>query len=67
MTPVACPAVGSLATKLGVTKIWGDLTDNDVEKAAGRRSRLVGIIQEKHGKSHAEAWRELNRVIGKVF
>ncbi len=46
---------------------WGDLTDNDVEKAAGRRSRLVGIIQEKYGKSHAEAWREVNRVIGKVF
>ena len=48
-----------------VRETWGQLTDNDVEKIAGRRSRLVGLLEEKYGKSRAEAWREVNRLIGK--
>lgn len=46
---------------------WGRLTDNEVETTAGRRSRLVGLIQERYGKSQAEAWNEVNQVVGKFL
>jgi uncharacterized protein YjbJ (UPF0337 family) len=33
---------------------WGLLTDDDIEKAAGRREQLEGIIQERYGISKDE-------------
>jgi uncharacterized protein YjbJ (UPF0337 family) len=44
-----------------VKKWWGDLTDDDLDKIAGERDKLVGRLQERYGyaKEYAEA--ELNR------
>lgn len=39
---------------------WGELTDDDIEKVAGKRDELVGILQEKYGHSQEEAEREVN-------
>jgi len=35
---------------------WGNLTDDDLEKAAGKSDALVGLLQQKYGytKEHAE-------------
>jgi uncharacterized protein YjbJ (UPF0337 family) len=34
---------------------WGKLTDDDFEKAAGRKDELVGMIQERYGIARDEA------------
>ncbi len=39
---------------------WGDLTDDEVEQAAGNREKFVGILQEKYGKSRQDVERELD-------
>jgi uncharacterized protein YjbJ (UPF0337 family) len=40
---------------------WGKLTDDDLDKAAGKSDQLIGLLQQKYGytKEHAEA--EYNR------
>jgi uncharacterized protein YjbJ (UPF0337 family) len=39
---------------------WGKLTDNDLQKTAGRRDQLVGLIQERYGIAKDEAERQAN-------
>lgn len=39
---------------------WGKLTDDDLTRAEGDRDKLVGIIQERYGKTKEEAERELD-------
>ncbi len=34
---------------------WGKLTDDDLDRIAGKRDQLVGKLQEAYGKSKAEA------------
>ena len=34
---------------------WGQLTDDDVDVIAGRRDRLVGMIQQRYGTLKEEA------------
>jgi uncharacterized protein YjbJ (UPF0337 family) len=34
---------------------WGKLTDSDLQKAAGRKDELVGLIQERYGIARDEA------------
>src|SRR5690606_8584148 len=34
---------------------WGDLTDDDLDRAAGERDQLVGRIQERYGLAKEEA------------
>jgi len=34
---------------------WADLTDDDLKKAEGGKDHLVGVIQEKYGKTKEEA------------
>jgi uncharacterized protein YjbJ (UPF0337 family) len=38
-----------------VKEQWGDLTDDDLDRIAGKRDQLVGRIQEKYGISKDEA------------
>lgn len=42
---------------------WGKLTDDDLDRIAGNRERLLGEIQERYGKSKEEAKREVNDFI----
>ncbi len=39
---------------------WGKLTDDDLDRVEGSRDELVGMIQERYGKSRDEAEREVD-------
>ncbi len=39
---------------------WGDLTDDDVERIAGKRDEFIGVLQEKYGRTRAEAEQEVD-------
>ncbi|MBM4026134.1 MAG: CsbD family protein [Planctomycetes bacterium] len=41
-------------------KKWGKLTDDDLDKVEGSRDELVGVIQEKYGKSKDAAEKEVD-------
>jgi uncharacterized protein YjbJ (UPF0337 family) len=38
---------------------WGELTDDDLNRVEGNYQELVGIVQEKYGRSRAEAEAEV--------
>jgi uncharacterized protein YjbJ (UPF0337 family) len=40
---------------------WGRLTDDDLDRIAGQKDRLVGLVQEKYGQSREEAEREVEQ------
>lgn len=40
---------------------WGKLTDDDFEKIAGKKDRLVGVLQEKYGYTREAAQQEIDR------
>jgi uncharacterized protein YjbJ (UPF0337 family) len=40
---------------------WGKLTDNDLDRAAGKFEVLVGLLQEKYGYSRQQATNEIDR------
>lgn len=41
-----------------VREKWGDLTDDEIDQIAGRRSQFIGLMQKKYGvaKEEAESW-----------
>ena len=39
---------------------WGDLTDDELDRAEGKRDSLVGLIQERYGRARDEAEREVD-------
>jgi uncharacterized protein YjbJ (UPF0337 family) len=43
-----------------VQKLWGNLTDDDFQRAKGDFNQLIGIIREKSGKTQEEIERQLN-------
>ena len=49
--------------KRKVRQKWGDLTDDDLTRIAGKRDELIGLIQERYGRSRAEAEREVNEFL----
>ncbi len=40
---------------------WGKLTDNDLDRAAGKFEVLVGLLQEKYGYSRQSAADEIDK------
>ena len=46
-----------------VREWWGKLTDDDLEKAAGRADQLIGLLQQKYGYTKVQAEEEFNRRI----
>jgi uncharacterized protein YjbJ (UPF0337 family) len=40
---------------------WGKLTDNDLDRIAGRRDQLIGRVQERYGVAKEEAERQVRR------
>lgn len=40
---------------------WGKLTDDDLEKIAGNRDRLLGMLQQKYGYTRQAAEQEVDR------
>lgn len=39
---------------------WGELTDDDLDVAEGKKDYLIGKIQAKYGKSKEEAQKEVD-------
>ena len=44
---------------------WADLTDDDLKKAEASRDHLVGVIQEKYGKTKDEAHEQVQAFCNK--
>ena len=40
---------------------WGDLTDDDLERAAGKADQLIALLQQKYGYTREKAEQEFNR------
>lgn len=40
---------------------WGKLTDDDFERIAGQKDKLVGLLQEKYGYAREQAQHEVER------
>ena len=45
---------------------WGELTDDDLDRAAGDREKFEGVLQERYGKSKEEVRREVDQWMNKV-
>jgi uncharacterized protein YjbJ (UPF0337 family) len=45
---------------------WGQITDDELEKAAGNAEQIVGLLQQKYGYTHERAEEEFNRRIKEV-
>jgi len=43
-----------------VQQQWGNLTDDDLDVAAGRRTELAGKIQKRYGLAKDEAERQID-------
>ncbi len=41
-------------------KQWGKLTDDDLDKIAGERDKLIGRVQERYGMAQDEAERRVD-------
>jgi uncharacterized protein YjbJ (UPF0337 family) len=42
---------------------WGELSDDDLDRAEGERNQIVGLLQEKYGYARAEAEAKLNEFL----
>ncbi|QUJ75484.1 CsbD family protein [Sulfitobacter albidus] len=51
--------------KGNVQQHWGELTNDDLDKAEGSREALVGRIQERYGKAKEEAEREIDEFLAR--
>jgi uncharacterized protein YjbJ (UPF0337 family) len=46
----------------GELKIWwGKLTDDDVDRIAGQKDKLIGLLQERYGYTHEQAEQEVEQ------
>jgi len=39
---------------------WGDLTDDELDRVAGRRDKFLGLLQERYGYAREEAERQVD-------
>lgn len=45
---------------------WGELTDDDLDQAAGNAEQIVGLLQQKYGYTRERAEQEFNRRLEEV-
>ena len=45
---------------------WGELTDDDLEKASGNADQIIGILKQKYGYTREAAKKEFNRWLERV-
>lgn len=43
-----------------VRERWGKLTDDDLDKIAGKRDQLIGTIQQKYGEARDQAAKQVS-------
>jgi uncharacterized protein YjbJ (UPF0337 family) len=54
--------VGKWKQVRGEAKVWwGKLTDDDLDKVAGRFEMFIGLLQEKYGYTRVQAEREIEQ------
>ena len=46
-----------------VKEKWGDLTDDDLDQAAGKRDQLIAKVQARYGYERDRAERELDELV----
>jgi uncharacterized protein YjbJ (UPF0337 family) len=51
--------------KGGIQKAWGDLTEDELDKTEGDRTKISGMLQKKYGMKQEEAESKLNDIFGK--
>ena len=39
---------------------WGEITDDEAEKAEGNRDKMIGLVQKKYGVAREEAERQVD-------
>jgi uncharacterized protein YjbJ (UPF0337 family) len=44
-----------------VRQWWGKITDDDLEEIAGRKDKLLGMLQERYGYTRERAEEEVNQ------
>ena len=49
-----------------IKEMWGQLTDDEVDKIEGRCDRLAGILQERYGYTRQEAEKSINDFLDHV-
>lgn len=49
--------------KGGVRKLWGELSDDDLEETKGEMTSIAGLIQRKYGESKAEVEYKLDHLL----
>jgi uncharacterized protein YjbJ (UPF0337 family) len=49
-----------LQIKGKVREQWGKLTNDDVDQIQGNAEQLIGMVQERYGRSREQAEREVN-------
>lgn len=45
---------------------WGELTDDELDQAAGERERLEGLVQKRYGKTKEAAREEVDAWLSDV-
>jgi uncharacterized protein YjbJ (UPF0337 family) len=40
---------------------WGELTDDDLDRAGGKAEQIIGLLQEKYGYTRERAEKEFDR------
>ncbi|MEI7850109.1 MAG: CsbD family protein [Chloroflexota bacterium] len=40
---------------------WGKLTDDDLDRVAGKYDSFIGLLQEKYGYTHEQATNEIHK------
>ncbi|MCL4826232.1 MAG: CsbD family protein [Caldilinea sp.] len=53
--------------KGNVQQVWGELTNDDLDRIQGRYEELVGLVQERYGRSRAEAEAEVREFLNKYL
>ena len=52
--------------KGSIRQQWGKLTDDDLEVIAGKRDRLIGMVQERYGYAKEEAQRRADEWVSSL-
>ena len=49
-----------------IQKTWGELTDDDVERAEGSAEKLAGVLRERYGWTREEAVKKVAGFLDRV-
>jgi len=49
-----------------VQQKWGALTDDDLDRIAGKQTELSGVLQKRYGKSREEAEKMIDDWMGRA-